>query len=145
MDSTARRHLTTGRNGFHYPSGSSHWTDSLAEERLFATTTVIKALQHLIWNCEKRSPFVERHWRSGFRDIIHNSLADYCLYDHLVIMSYTYIHTYIGDLNELLRKVEEKTETFIAESLVKIFFCLNRKIMPTLQVGIRILCRSIIC
>ena len=33
--------------------------------------------------------------RVGFRDIIHNSLADKCLYDHLVIMSYTYIHTYI--------------------------------------------------
>ena len=75
--STARRQVTTGRNGFHCPSGSSHWTDSLlqglslvtnkitkAEERLFATTTVIMALQHLIWNWEKRSPFVERYWRS---------------------------------------------------------------------------------
>ena len=56
-----------------------------AEERLFATTNVIMALQHLIWKWEREAPLLN----------------------------------YIGDANELLRKVEEETETFIAESLAK--------------------------
>ena len=66
--------------------------------------------------------------RVGFRDIIHNSLADSCRNDHLVIMSYTYIHTNIHTCNGpfTLRPIRGVRNVFVRIAIARFPFLCKR-------------------